>query len=476
MEIETIRKLIKKKVTNDLVRIAKMREAELYYENANDILRKRNPTEEKLAESKPKNPMKNADNRISHPWHSLLVNQKAAYAMTVPPYFDVDDKEINAEIVKLLGDRYPKIAKDLAVNASNTGVAWLHVWKDEKYKNFFRYAIVDSKQIIPIYSKKLDGQLEGVLRVYEDYDDAGDTLKIYEYWNANEVSTYSQKKESDFDSIESYNCFNLLDVGTGDIAGKTNVYTHDWGRIPFIPFRNNPLEQSDLQNYKKLIDVYDQVYSGFVNDIDDIQEIIFVLTNYSGEDKKEFLDDLKQYKMVKVEDDGQGAKSGVDTLAVDIPIEARDKLLEITRESIFVHGQGVDPQRNIGQNNSGAALRYMYSLLELKASMMETEFRLGFAELIRFILIYSGKDADITVKQSWTRTSINNDLEQADIISKLANVTSDENIAKANPLVEDWETELANQKKEEESRSRMDDDYQDESSKKGIEDEEAETE
>lgn len=211
--------------------------------------------------------------------------------------------------------------------------------------------------------------------------------------------------------------------------------------------------------YKALIDVYDKVFSGFVNDVDDIQEIIYVLTNYGGEDKKEFLNDLKKYKMVQVEDDGQGAKGGVETLAIDIPIEARSKILEMTRDSIFVHGQGVDPQKNIGQNNSGAALKYMYSLLELKASMLETEFRLGFAELVRFILEYSGKDANVTIKQTWTRSAINNDLEQADIVSKLAPVTSEENLAKANPIVENWETEVANLKEERQKEYRGEDDY-----------------
>ncbi len=149
----------------------------------------------------------------------------------------------------------------------------------------------------------------------------------------------------------------------------------------------------------------------------------------------------------------------MDTLAIHIPIEARVKILEITREAIFVLGQGVDPQKNIGQNNSGVALKQMYSLLELKASGLETEFRIGFAELVRFILRFYGKDADVSVKQTWTRTQINNDLEQADIISKLAPTTSKEAIAKSNPIVEDWQDELDALKKEVQSDNRMADDY-----------------
>jgi SPP1 family phage portal protein len=459
LDIETVKKIIGENLKGFPSKIRKIRKSELYYENKNDILRRRNPLAEKAKEKDPNNPLRNADNRISHSFHQLLVNQKAAYAMTVPPLFDVDDKKMNEEIVKLLGDTYPKIAKDLCINASNAGVAWLHVWKDEEYRNFFRYAVIDTKQIIPIYSKRLSNQLEGILRVYEDYDEDGEVLVVYEYWNNEMCSVYSRKKNKTLDDLEEYEVFNIIDVGTNQPTGTSNTYKHGWSKIPFIPFRNNPLQHSDLEMYKALIDVYDKVFSGFVNDVDDIQEIIYVLTNYGGTDKKEFLEDLNKYKMVQVDDDGQGAKGGVETLAIDIPVEARSKILEMTREGIFVHGQGVDPQKNIGQNNSGQALKYMYSLLELKASMLDTEFKLGFAELIRFILEYSGANSDVTIKQTWTRSAINNDLEQAEIVSKMAPNTSLENIAKANPLVENWETELENLRKEQEDDYRAENDY-----------------
>ncbi|EKZ7015240.1 phage portal protein [Listeria monocytogenes] len=459
MEIEVIKKIIKENLRGFPAKVARIKKAERYYQNENDILRRRNPVEEKLKEKDSNNPLRNADNRISHPWHWLLVDQKAAYTMTVPPTFDVDDDDLNKEITKLLGDSFPKIAKDLCVNASNAGVAWLHIWKDEGHQNFFKYAVIDSKQIIPVYSKRLDNKLEGVLRVYEDYNDSGDVVIIYEYWNDKECSAFYRPKNKTLDDLEEYSIIDMYDVGTGEKAESSNTYTHDWEAIPFIPFRNNPFELYDLKKYKKLIDVYDKVYSGCVNDLDDVQEIIFVLTNYGGADKKEFLDDLRKYKMVKVEDDGQGAKGSVETLAVEIPIEARIKILEITHDLIFLQGQGVDPQKNIGQNNSGAALEYMYSLLELKASMLETEFRQGFAELVRFILKYSNEDADVRIEQKWTRTSIKDDGTMADIIAKLASTTSQEAIARNNPLVEDAEKELAALKKESESDFRGESDF-----------------
>lgn len=469
MEIEVIKKIIEEHTKDLTKRNETINQAELYYKNENDILRTKNPLDDEQKLKDEPNPLRNADNRVSHAWHRLLVNQKASYTMTTPPGFDTDDREMNTEITKLLGDGYPKVAKNLCIAASNAGVAWLHVWRDET-NGFFRYAVVDSKQIIPIYSKRLTNDLEGVLRIYEDYDDNAETIIVYEFWNDKEVQMYSRPKKKGLDELERMNHFTVYDIGTDEAIGNTNTYSHEWGEVPFIPFRNSNDEQSDLKMNKSLIDVYDKVYSGFINDLDDVQEIIFVLTNYSGENKREFLEDLNTYKMVKLENDGD-EQSGVDTLAIDIPTEAREKALEVTRESIFVLGQGVDPQKNISQNNSGVALKHMYSLLELKASEMEAEFRESFAKLTRFILKYFGKDPDIEITQTWTRSSINNDLEQAEVVAKLSPVSSDETIAKSNPLVENWEDELAKQKEENADNFRMEDDYRPDDKDDEVDDE-----
>ncbi len=131
MDIETVKKIISENLKGFPSKIRKIRKSELYYENKNDILRRRNPLADKIKDKDPDNPLRNADNRISHSFHQLLVNQKAAYAMTVPPLFDVDDKTLNQEIVKLLGDVYPKVAKDLSMLVTQG----LHGYMCGKMKN-----------------------------------------------------------------------------------------------------------------------------------------------------------------------------------------------------------------------------------------------------------------------------------------------------------------------------------------------------
>ncbi len=224
-------------------------------------------------------------------------------------------------------------------------------------------------------------------------------------------------------------------------------WEHGFGEVPFIPFPNNAEGGNDLNDVKELIDAYDKVYSGFLNDLEDIQEIIFVLSGYEGEDLKEFLEKLKKYKAVKLDSDDEG-KGGVSTLSIDIPVEAREKMLSMTRKSIFEQGMGIDPDPQNFGNSSGVALKYLYSLLELKAGLMETEFRPGFGRLVRAICRHAGVETGKIV-QTWTRTAVNNEAELASIAQQSVGTLSMRTILENHPWVTDADKELEQLEKEE---------------------------
>lgn len=455
MELATARKLIKKLENKAAEKQSAIQQAERYYANQNDILFKKETRTDKND-----NPLRTADNRLSHAWYSLLVDQKASYVAGYPPTFDLGYDDLNDQVKSYLGDNFTRIVRQLVVNASNAGIAWLHPYRDAD--GSIQLTVVDAAQIIPIYEPGFkSNKLAGFWWIYDSYDDNADEITVFEFWDDTKcTSFYIEKDEThDLDSnLKTYDIFRLIDLSTRENIDMTNEYVHGFGCVPLFAFRNNPQESVDLDKVKQQIDVYDKVMSGFVNDADDVQEIIFVLTNYGGEDKNEFLTDLKRYKMIQLESDEE-SKGELNTLAIDIPVEARSKILEITREAIFVLGQGVDPQKNIGTNNSGVALKQMYALLELKVSALEAEFRAGFNELLRFILNQLGAPKDTIITQTWTRTLISNDAEMADIISKLASVTSKENIAKSNPIVEDPEEELENLAREKQEDYQMADGY-----------------
>ena len=438
--------LIKKYTLGHADMVVKTMVAERYYESKNDILNMPIKTDEE------KNPLHNADNRIAHNFHGLLVDQKASYMFTAPPLFDIGSQAGNGRITEVLGDKWAKTCKKLCVNASNSGIAWLHFWK-EKDKQF-KYGVVDSKQIIPVWSSDLEETLLAVLRVYNQIDETiGENYTIYEYWTDTECQAFRRLTDKTIDEgLEPFVMFSkfLVDTSTSE---ESNILKHDFEMVPFIPFFNNDLRTSDLDKIKSLIDTYDKTYSGFANDLEDIQEIIFVLSGYEGTSLKEFLQNIKKYKSIKVNGDEGGA---VNTLTIDIPVEARDKLLTMTRKAIFEQGQGVDPDPQNFGNASGVALKYLYSLLELKAGLMETEFKLGFGTLIRVICKHLNIECKQIV-QTWTRTAIQNDLEQSQICQNSIEVVSMRSIRKAHPLVEDIAAE--EKQIEEEQQEEREKDY-----------------
>ncbi|WP_415982620.1 phage portal protein [Anaerostipes caccae] len=452
MELEVIKKLIKKYTAGHGTFLERAATANRYYRNQTDILLE--PPKKRETEQG-ENPLRNADNRIPLNFHGLLVNQKASYMFTAPPLFDLGDKASNKALTAFLGDKYAKTCKDLCVEASNASVAWLHLWKD-KASGQYKYAIVPSGQVIPVWSNNLERELKGALRCYHDITDNGQELDVYEYWNDTTCQAYAIEAGGVIDTgLMPYNSFTLID--TAGNSNLVNEFKHDIGEVPFFPFFNNNIDTGDLDNIKPLIDVYCKVFSGFVNDLEDIQEVIFVLTNYGGDDLGQFLRELKDYKAIQIENEGGEDKSGVSTLTIELPVEARKELLATTRKCIFEQGQGIDPDPQNFGNSSGVALGFLYSLLELKSGLMETEFKLGFGRFVRCVCrLLNIKIKDDTIVQTWTRTSVKNDLELSQIAQQSKGVISDETIVSKHPWVEDPEKEMENlnAQKEEDAEAR----------------------
>lgn len=411
---------IKKIIDNDRSRRELILKHKKYYDNENDIIY----TGVNL-NADDKDPLRNADNRISHNFHQLLVDEKASYMFTYPVLFDLNnDIELNKTVTKVLGDEFESISKDLCIEASNCSNAFIHYWIDEEENNKFEYALVKTEQVIPLYSNNLKRKLIGVYRYYES-EIEGVPVIIFEHWTNKEFNKYTLK--------------GTLSSSSHSMYLQVENVIHELEEVPFIEFRNNNRNQSDLSKYKSLIDLYDKVMSGYANDLEDIQQIIYILENYGGEDLKEFLGDLKRFKAIKTESDGAGSSGGVKTLQIEIPVEARNKILEIVKKQIYESGQGLQQDTESFGNASGVALKFFYRKLELKAGLTETEFKKGFNQLIRAILRHLNLDVDINIQQIYTRNMISNDLENAQIAQYSTGIIPIKLILKNHPWVDDPE-------------------------------------
>lgn len=402
-----------------------IKEGVRYYNNDNDILYEEqyyydNEGNKCIDETK-------KNNRLAHNFYGLLVKQKVGYLLGKPMNFNSTNKEVNKLISDTLGDKWNITSQELLKNASNKGDEWLYCYIDEN--GAMDYTICPTEQIIPLYNNGFKQVLEGVIRYYEIVTLDGKSILAVELWTENEVS-YFRLEEDNLQLLETKSHFYINEVG------------YSFGVIPFVQFKNNEELTTDLSLVKSLIDNYDKVTSGLANDLEELQDTIYILKGYQGTDSSEFMNNLRYYKLIKVDEDG-----GVDKLELHIPIEAKNSHLKRLEDDIYRLGMGVDVSAEKLGNSSGVALKFIYSLLDLKVDMSETQFKKSIRHLLKIISnwvrINEGIEFDRKeVKVTFNRSMLVNTKEQIINVTNSLGMLSRETLLANHPFVTDVDYEL----------------------------------
>ena len=380
------------------------------------------------------------NHRVSHDWHKLLVDQTVAYLLGRPPIISGDDEQFTTRLNLLLDETWADQLQELAKNARNQGTEWLMPFID--VKGNFRYIIIPAEQCIPIFETDYEEELVAMLRYYPATVRGEQKIRA-EWWTAESVSTYIETEAGVY-ALESEDGHFFL-----------NGTPMGWGRVPFVEFANNEERFADLKYYKEQIDVYDIVVSDLANDLTDVQKLIFVLKGYGGQSLAEFLQNLRYYRAIQVDPE---AGAGVDTLSADPPITAIDSALDRLEENIFLFGQGVNVKTDkFGSAPSGIALKFLYSLLDLKSNIMARRFSVAIKKFCWFAAKYleikgAGTFDPHGVKITYNKSLLINDLELSQIAASSMGIISQETIVAHHPWVEDAQAELTRLQSEQESK------------------------
>lgn len=424
---------------------SKMNEGVRYYFNDTDITKRQIHTyvdDVKVIDHEATN------NKLPAGWHKTLVDQKVAYLVGKAPTINSKNDNDTAldRINELLDDDFDDTLPELVKQASNKGIEWLHVYVDEDGN--FDSILIPAQGFIPIYDNTKRKSLIAGIRFY-DLDDG--TRKI-ELWDDQQVTFYEQL--NDHGEI-------VIDVNY-DTNPQSHFYYgengYGWGKVPFIGFKNNEEEVSDLTFYKRLIDAYELILSDTANTIEDVQSIIYNLKGYEGTSLAEFMTELKRYKAIKT--DGE-VGSGVDIIQGDVPIVAVDSYLNRLTELIYQSGQGVDVSTDkFGANPSGVALQFLYSFLDMKANVMERKFKRALKKLMWFVCEYLAIAENIQANYqdysfTFNKSMIMNETEQITNANASKGIVSDETMLANHPFVSDVQTELKRLKKQKEEAQAM---------------------
>jgi SPP1 family phage portal protein len=394
------------------------------------------------------------NNKLPSGWHKLLVDQKTAYLVGDPVTVgSKSDKDIEP-VTETMGEEFDDALPELVKNASNKGREWLHPFIDEEGN--FDYIIIPAEQVIPIYDNSKRKNLDAAIRYYT-LDD-GEVTKI-ELWDHEQVTYYEM-------------------IGNGeiylDVSEDVNPAPHffygengyGWNKVPFIEFKNNEECVSDLVFYKAYVDMYDKIMSDEGNTLEDMQSFIYVLKGYEGTDLKQFITDLKRYKVISMSDE-QGA--GVDTINSEVPVEATNSYLDRLIQNIYAFGQGVNTNTDkFGNNPTGVALKFLYSLLDMKSNVSERKFAKALEKFVWFVCEYlsiSGQGdfdyKDITF--TFNKSMIMNETELLDNLMKSS--ASTETKLEHDPFVSDVEQEKDRLQKEQDEYMRNMPDVSDDESR-----------
>lgn len=393
-----------------------------------------------------KEDLSKANNKARHSYLQELVNQCTNYLAGKPIKIDYK-KEIAEKHKDEVDDQLYRDNNFLGFLQKNIdyiqryGKTFMRIVKNEDKIKFVTY---DPKEMIVFYDEfdepilairyfskdELDEKKKGLVKV--NYAEVFDnTYKI----------TFKKTKKGQWEKGEKElvyaNKVTFSDEEGNEI--KSEMTSLDIPVFPIIEWKFNDEAVPTLANIKDFIDLQDTNLSDLANNVEDIQEAIWILENYNGQNLKEFMEDLKVKKALKV---GQGGSAHTET--IDIPIEARAKLYELCDKNIYKFGFGINfSERDSLGNVTGVALKWSYAPLEQKANAIENNGQEPLNNFFNILFALMGLKYDSNdLEFTFDRTMIANEQEQTTTVMSASKVLSRKTVLSNLPMVKDVEEEI----------------------------------
>lgn len=390
------------------------------------------------------------NNKRAHGFMHVLIEDKVNYLLSKQYTLTCEGAD---DYLKLVQETIGKMFQEkrlmkLGVKASNGGICWLHPFIDEK--GAFKTMIVPPEQGIPLWHDNDHEELDGFIYFYDlDVIEGREqkTITRVELWLPEGVAYYISDSEGEgWDlRLDSERYLNAVSED-GEIIEHfvANGAAEVWKNVPFVPFKNNDYELSDLKFIKSLIDAYDKSRSDVANMFDEVRSTIYALKGYGGEDLGKFVRDLNYFRAISVEADEH---AGVEAINSNMDITAVKEDFEALKKDIYDFGQGVDKNSDkLGNSPSGIALKFIYSGLDLKCNRMENAFKDGLEQLFRFVNRYleltgKGNYYDKEIEVTFNRDIAINESQAITDCQNSVGIISDDTIMENHPWVKNLNDE-----------------------------------
>lgn len=234
------------------------------------------------------------------------------------------------ETEKKLGDDFDNKLQDAGEKAIVHGEAF-------GFWNLDHVEIFSFLEYVPIVDEET-GAMKAGIRFWQI--DESHPLRAT-FYELDGYTEYIWRKESQNggEELAAKRSYQLKTKGT-EADGMEIVGGENYDTFPIVPLWANKYKQSEFEGMRENIDAYDLIKSGFCNNVDDASEVYWIIQNAGGMDDidiAEFLQKLKTKHAANVDDDQKAEPN-----TIDIPTEAREKLLDRLRADIYEDFMALD--------------------------------------------------------------------------------------------------------------------------------------
>lgn len=357
-----------------------------------------------------------ANEKVPSEFLKKIVNQKCSYLLGNGATFSEIYK-------KKLTNTFDTELLRLGRLASLEKVAFMYFYRDGDKLVGKPFSI---KEFCPMYDE-ITGALMGGIRHWKLDDNTPD---IYEVYERDYVTVYKRDKGR------------LVELERGYYDAKVNengeaIASREMGVLPIAILWNNDNKTSDLTiGIKNKIDLYDIVLSDFGNNLEDNNDVYWVIKNYSGQDIGVFYEEFKKYKTLKVDGEGDASPKSFET-----PYQARQTALDIIRKQIYNDAMAVDTSILAGGSLTNIAIKANMIDLGLKCDEFEANL-LEFMQQVFKIMedVYGVDLSNEDVK--FKRRDLINDTETITNIQTMRGDISRRTALELNPYIENVDEEL----------------------------------
>ena len=337
-----------------------------------------------------------ANNKIKSNFFNEFVTQEVSYLLGNGVTF----KDAGTE--DKVGDDFDNVLMDIAENALVHSVAF-GFWNYDHVEGF------SFLEFVPLWDEE-DGGLKAGIRFWQIDPKKPLRATLYRLegytdyiWRDNEGEIVDGKENKPYKEI----------IKSTKVDGETIYDGENYPTFPIVPlWADKKYKQSTFIGMREQIDAYDLIKSGFANDLDDVNQIYWILQNAGGMDDvdlKKFVERIRTVGAV-VLDDGVTA----DNRTVDVPYESRQAMLAILRNDLYEFSMALDVKAIASGAITATQIEASYEPLNEKTD----KFELCVNKFIKGIMEIAGIDDTFT----FTRSVIVNKTEEIQTVLQAAAV------------------------------------------------------